>query len=129
MSHETALPDETTQEIEKLTDAVESLVEAVREVSPDPDQRLSGDLPLFSRLPPVRKEVSVLVAQELADELRRGGHRAFAKTEVLEGRTFRNVWVEDEGRGWLRLLSADRSRSESSWNVLVPLRLVEAIYD
>ena len=113
--------------LEDLTSAV-SQSEYLDGPGAGPDQRISGDSVLFSRVPPLRVVVSVVLEADLYAELETSGHPAIVR-ENRGTRTLSDVLIEDEGRGWLRIYepSTPDSFSKTSWNLLIPLGRIEAV--
>ncbi len=114
--------------LEDLTSAVSSQSESLDGLGAGPDQRISGDSVLFSRVPPLRVVVSVVLEEDLYAELEASGHPATDR-ENRGTRTLSDVLIEDEGRGWLRIYepSTTDSFSKTSWNLLIPLGRIEAV--
>ena len=114
--------------LEALTSAVSSQNESLDGLGAGPDQRISGDSVLFSRVPPLRVVVSVVLEADLYAELETSGHPATVR-ENRGTRTLSDVLIEDEGRGWLRIYepSTPDSFSKTSWNLLIPLGRIEAV--
>jgi hypothetical protein len=114
--------------LEDLTSAVSSQSESLDGLGAGPDQRISGDSVLFSRVPPLRVVVSVVLEADLYAELEASGHPATVR-ENCGTRTLSDVLIEDEGRGWLRIYepSTPDSFSKTSWNLLIPLGRIEAV--
>ncbi len=114
--------------LEDLTSAVSSQNESLDGLGAGPDQRISGDSILFSRVPPLRVVVSVVLEADLYAELEASGHPATVR-ENRGTRTLSDVFIEDEGLGWLRIYepSTPDSFSKTSWNLLIPLGQIEAV--
>ena len=114
--------------LEDLTSAVSSQSESLDGLGAGPDQRISGDSVLFTRVPPLRVVVSVVLEADLYAELETSGHPATVR-ENRGTRTLSDVLIEDECRGWLRIYepSTPDSFSKTSWNLLIPLGRIEAV--
>ena len=114
--------------LEDLTSAVSSQNESIDSLGAGPDQRISGDSILFSRVPPFRVVVSVVLQADLYAELEASGHPATVR-ENCGTRTLSDVFIEDEGLGWLRIYepSTPDSFSKTNWNLLIPLGRIEAV--
>jgi hypothetical protein len=116
------------QSVTAALSAVSSQSESLDGLGAGPDQRISGDSVLFSRVPPLRVVVSVVLEADLYAELEASGHPATVR-ENRGTRTLSDVLIEDEGRGWLRIYepSTTDSFSKTSWNLLIPLGRIEAV--
>lgn len=99
--------------LEDLTSAVSSQSESLDGLGAGPDQRISGDSVLFTRVPPLRVVVSVVLEADLYAELETSGHPATVR-ENRGTRTLSDVLIEDEGRGWLRIFLQDQLESADS---------------
>lgn len=109
-----------------LSAALRQHVEAVEMLAASHDQSMSGDAALFLRVPSVRSRATVVIQPELFAELRAARHPATQRPGPGESHTLIEAFVEDEGRGWLRVYELE-DQWHSSWNLMVPLRHVEAV--
>jgi len=69
------MPAALVSALEDLTSAVSSQSESLDGLGAGPDQRISGDSVLFSRIPPLRVVVSVVLEADLYAELEASGCR------------------------------------------------------
>jgi hypothetical protein len=90
--------------LEDLTSAVSSQNESLDGLGAGPDQRISGDSILFSRVPPLRVVVSVVLEADLYAELEASGHPATVR-ENRGTRTLSDVFIEHPAKSELEVPS------------------------